>query len=242
MPQLLELNVGSINGESSVPGNYLNNLPSSLVALMVPANAFNYPKMETKKQKFESANLPSNLRKLELTGRPYGNDGAYIDFEMNKLCNLTTLSIIDVPEISICGSLPPSITSLTLHLVKSFGFNMLQHLHMLRDLEIKRSDKSSSNFNYKLPQSLTSLKISYCDLKAINIDAPKLELLVIDGEEIQSLTKSNFRIPGNLKKLRVSNSKVREILIDFPTTLKELDLSQNSLGFLVEVRKHLLSL
>lgn len=229
-PQLLELNVGSINGESSVPGNYLNNLPSSLVALMVPANAFNYPKMETKKQKFESANLPSNLRKLELTGRPYGNDGAYIDFEMNKLCNLTTLSIIDVPEISICGSLPPSITSLTLHLVKSFGFNMLQHLHMLRDLEIKRSDKSSSNFNYKLPQSLTSLKISYCDLKAINIDAPKLELLVIDGEEIQSLTKSNFRIPGNLKKLRVSNSKVREILIDFPTTLKELDLSQNSLG------------
>ena len=109
----------------------------------------------------EKQTFPSELTELGIRGERNSYEIFWIDFETTKFDKLSILHISEVPLLNIIGSIPQTITKLTLNKVPTKILQYLKDLVNLSELHIS-GEQYTNEFIYTLPDSLTELTMLFC--------------------------------------------------------------------------------
>lgn len=205
------------------------SFPKSLRHLILPSTYLRNSWL-VKKQTF-----PSELTELGIRGERNSYEIFWIDFETTKFDKLSILHISEVPLLNIIGSIPQTITKLTLNKVPTNILQYLKDLVNLSELHIS-GEQYTNEFIYTLPDSLTELTMLFCSLLRVIIWNPlKLVRVKLCGNNFKILGY-NVMLPNGIETLYLSHNKISEISpgFKFPKRLQFLDLSYNKLTEVVQ--------
>ncbi|RCK67613.1 Protein artichoke [Candida viswanathii] len=151
-----------------------------------------------------------------------------LDLNINPFPNLRVLCVDHPLGAHILGSLPSTLTKLSLP-PRTFVLDDLRNLVNLDELTIT-SAKVDADLLAILPLSLRKLELSLCGLEKVHIKAPNLVSLNLSKNPSNVLDSGSFIIPDSVRELDISYCHISRISLRFPANLEVLNLSMNRIA------------